>query len=271
MGSATGEPSAQQHDPLQGADDYGSNTGGTSSPPPASLGLRRSLSLVCCSTGCGCGVRLPGCGQVRRACTWPRPRPSCASGFGTFRETRSERPKATGVQETGTRRIPSILINSSISCTSTTATSLRQAVRGALEGDGQYETEYRVMSPDSTVHWIAARGRVEFDQNGKPRQLHAISIDITERRRAEDEARDLNGRLITAHEDERARLAHALHDDVTQRLALLAIDAGRRRRDWAIRSLARRCVQYVTTWSNSVRTCTRCPTRCIPLFSKTSD
>src|ERR1700722_12030049 len=104
--------------------------------------------------------------------------------------------------------------------------SLRHAVRGALEGDGQYETEYRVMSPDSTVRWIAARGRIEFDQNGKPRQLRAISIDITERRHAEDEARDLSGRLITAHEDERARLAHALHDDVTQRLALLAIDVG---------------------------------------------
>ena len=104
--------------------------------------------------------------------------------------------------------------------------SLRQAVRRALEGDGQYETEYRVTSPDSTVRWIAARGRIEFDHYGKPRQLRAISIDITERRRAEDEARDLNGRLITAHEDERARLAHALHDDVTQRLALLAIDAG---------------------------------------------
>ncbi len=106
--------------------------------------------------------------------------------------------------------------------------SLHQALRGALESDGQYETEYRVMAPDSTVRWIAARGRVEFDQHGKPKQLRAISIDITERRRGEDEARDLNGRLITAHEDERARLAHALHDDVTQRLALLAIDAGRK-------------------------------------------
>ncbi len=104
--------------------------------------------------------------------------------------------------------------------------SIRRAVREALEGDGQYETEYRVMLPDSTVRWIAGRGRIEVDQNGKPRQLHGVSIDITERRRAEDEARDLNGRLITAHEDERARLAHALHDDVTQRLALLAIDAG---------------------------------------------
>jgi signal transduction histidine kinase len=107
-------------------------------------------------------------------------------------------------------------------------TSLRQAIRAALQGDGHYETEYRVMSPDSIVRWIAARGRIEFEPNGKPRQLRAISIDITERRRAEDESRDLNGRLITAHEDERARLARALHDDVTQRLALLAIDAGRK-------------------------------------------
>ena len=104
--------------------------------------------------------------------------------------------------------------------------TLREAVRGALEGDGQYETEYRVMMPDATVRWVAGRGRVDFDQNGKPKQLRGISIDITERRQAADDARDLNGRLITAHEDERARLARALHDDVTQRLALLAIDAG---------------------------------------------
>ena len=105
---------------------------------------------------------------------------------------------------------------------------LIRVVRGALESDGKYETEYRVTLSDSSVRWLASRGRIEFDQNGKPRQLRAISIDITERRRAEDEARDFNGRLITAHEDERARLAHALHDDVTQRLALLAIDAGQK-------------------------------------------
>ncbi|MBS0319050.1 MAG: hypothetical protein JSR18_00790 [Proteobacteria bacterium] len=47
------------------------------------------------------------------------------------------------------------------------------------------------------------------------------------RRRAESEARALGGRLITAHEDERRRLARELHDDVTQRLASLAIAATR--------------------------------------------
>ena len=46
------------------------------------------------------------------------------------------------------------------------------------------------------------------------------------RRRAEKEAAGLSGRLLTAHEDERRHLARELHDDLTQRLARLAIDAG---------------------------------------------
>jgi signal transduction histidine kinase len=47
------------------------------------------------------------------------------------------------------------------------------------------------------------------------------------RRRAESEALTLGGRLITAHEDERRRLARELHDDFTQRVAGLAIDAAK--------------------------------------------
>jgi signal transduction histidine kinase len=51
------------------------------------------------------------------------------------------------------------------------------------------------------------------------------------RRRSEAEARELGGRLINAHEEERARIARELHDDVTQRLAALAIDAARNERN----------------------------------------
>ena len=47
---------------------------------------------------------------------------------------------------------------------------------------------------------------------------------------AQEESRTLSQRLITAHEDERKHLARALHDDVTQRLALLAIDAAQAER-----------------------------------------
>jgi signal transduction histidine kinase len=110
---------------------------------------------------------------------------------------------------------------------------IRRAIQCAFRGDGDYKVEFRVPLLDSTVRWIAARGRVEFDHKGQPIRMRGVSIDITERRRAEEEARELSGRLISAQENERARLASALHDDITQRLALLAIGTGRKERDVA--------------------------------------
>jgi signal transduction histidine kinase len=68
---------------------------------------------------------------------------------------------------------------------------------------------------------IAAR-----DADGRAARTYGVLRDITERKRVEEELRDLSRRLIGAHEEERALLARELHDDVSQRLAVLAIEAG---------------------------------------------
>lgn len=57
--------------------------------------------------------------------------------------------------------------------------------------------------------------------------IAALMLQRTMRHHAEKTTLSLSGRLLTAHEDERRRLARELHDDLTQRLARLAIDAGR--------------------------------------------
>ena len=47
---------------------------------------------------------------------------------------------------------------------------------------------------------------------------------ISDRRRSQKALHDLSGRLLGAQEDERRRIARELHDDVSQKLALLSVD-----------------------------------------------
>src|SRR5215470_1149411 len=47
---------------------------------------------------------------------------------------------------------------------------------------------------------------------------------VEDRKRAGEQLETLSGRLIGAQEEERRRIARDLHDDYSQRLAMLAID-----------------------------------------------
>ncbi|MDD5141433.1 MAG: PAS domain S-box protein [Verrucomicrobiales bacterium] len=77
------------------------------------------------------------------------------------------------------------------------------------------------------LHWERAVISPVRDAGGKITHFVAVKEDITERKQTNAAMHDLSRRLIRAHEMERARLGRELHDDVTQRLAILAIDAGR--------------------------------------------
>jgi signal transduction histidine kinase len=57
--------------------------------------------------------------------------------------------------------------------------------------------------------------------------IGGLLLQSARRRRAEEQVRWLSRRLLTAHEDERKAIARELHDDLSQRLARLALDASR--------------------------------------------
>jgi PAS domain S-box-containing protein len=111
----------------------------------------------------------------------------------------------------------------------------------AMEARTPFLMEYRVRRADDTYRWLLASGVPKYEPDGSFAGFIGCDVDITERRTAEEvlresraaletshrEIQQLAGRLITAHEDEHRRLARELHDDLTQRLARLAIDAGR--------------------------------------------
>src|SRR6267154_4848626 len=63
-----------------------------------------------------------------------------------------------------------------------------KAVEGSLGTDAEYQSEYRVVLPNGQLRWIAGRGHVEFDSDGKPVRMRGASVDITQRKLSELEA-----------------------------------------------------------------------------------
>jgi PAS domain S-box-containing protein len=93
-----------------------------------------------------------------------------------------------------------------------------------------YHLEKRFFKKDGTLIW--GRLSISLMQNaaGSNPLVVAMVADVTEKRAAEEKLRQseaklqmLTGQLIQAQEVERAWVARELHDDVSQRLALLVV------------------------------------------------
>jgi PAS domain S-box-containing protein len=88
--------------------------------------------------------------------------------------------------------------------------------------------DYRYLHPTRGLVWYRHTSRsFERDRSGRVSRTAGAIQDITDQKRTEEDLRTLSRRLIQAQEAERALLARELHDDVTQRLAVLAIELGR--------------------------------------------
>lgn len=53
---------------------------------------------------------------------------------------------------------------------------------------GEYDLDYRILLPDGTVRWVAARGRAVPDEGGTAVRVLGVAYDITEHQRLRADA-----------------------------------------------------------------------------------
>jgi PAS domain S-box-containing protein len=94
--------------------------------------------------------------------------------------------------------------------------------------------EHEVRLPHGGIAWQQWVNHAIVDAQGQVQEFLSVGRDITDRKHIEEalrvhqaELQLLASRLIWAQEEERRRLARELHDDLSQRLAFLAIETGK--------------------------------------------
>lgn len=87
-----------------------------------------------------------------------------------------------------------------------------------------WEGELRHTKRDGTQITVASRWRTLRDTTGVALGWLEINTDVTSRKRAEDAARSLSGRLLNLQDEERRRIARGLHDSLGQYLAALKMN-----------------------------------------------
>jgi PAS domain S-box-containing protein len=87
----------------------------------------------------------------------------------------------------------------------------------------EFKIEFRLRRSDGQYRWVLNLGVPRYDTSSRFVGYIGCCIDIEERRAAEAAVVEVSGQLITAQEEERARIARELHDNLSQRMAMLEI------------------------------------------------
>lgn len=126
----------------------------------------------------------------------------------------------------------------------------------ALTNGEPFDYEFRVRWPDGSVRWLAARGRVQYSEDGQARGLVGVNWDITDRKLA-DEAIRARETAERANQAKNRFLAHMSHELRTPLNAILGFaqllerdstdppSAGQRERAAHIRTAGRHLLQLV--------------------------
>lgn len=88
---------------------------------------------------------------------------------------------------------------------------LRKAIAEFNKGTRSYETEFRIVRPDGEVRWCVGTAAATVDESGRVVRVSGVTVDITERKRAEERQN-----LLAREVDHRAKNALALAQSIVR-------------------------------------------------------
>src|SRR5215207_6406704 len=84
--------------------------------------------------------------------------------------------------------------------------SMASALAATVEDDAPFDLEFRIALKDGKERWLYSRGGAARDPSGNPVRVHGATIDVTERKRAEEAAAE----ILRARTEFMADVSHEL-------------------------------------------------------------
>jgi len=98
------------------------------------------------------------------------------------------------------------------------------AIAGLTPEKETGEVTFRAQASNGALIWLKSNGRGFFDAEGKMLRVIGMVADVTDVKRAEETLAGMTRKLIEAQGQERARIGRELHDNISQRLAMLGVE-----------------------------------------------
>ena len=124
---------------------------------------------------------------------------------------------------------------------------LRKAMAHFAMGAQAYEAEFRITRPNGEVRWCVGTAAATIDKGGRVVRVSGVTVDITDRKRAEERQT-----LLTREVDHRAKNALALAQSIVRLTRAETVDAYVRAVEGRITALARvHTVLSLSSWQGA--------------------
>jgi PAS domain S-box-containing protein len=124
---------------------------------------------------------------------------------------------------------------------------LRQAWGEFTKGAKSYETEFRIVRPDGEIRWCVGTAAASIDKDGRVVRVSGVTVDITDRKRAEERQS-----LLTREVDHRAKNALALAQSIVRLTRAQTMNAYVKAVEGRITALARvHTVLSLSSWQGA--------------------